>query len=333
MFFIATADAEGQPDCSYKGGLPGFVRVLDERTLAIPDYDGNGMYRSWGNVLANPRVGLLFLDFENPRRIRVNGTARFARGRSLARRFPRGGVHRARRRRLDISQLSALPSQDEGARALGVRASAWIRGASASLEEVHGVPRRLAGTRQDGGHMTIKLYSWPMSSGTRIAWALEELALPYRYELLDGKKQEHRSAEMLAVNPHGKVPALVDGDLKLFESGAILLYLGSRYGVAKDLWPRPADRRTPMPCAGRCGAMTEVGNYMMQFLYHGLDTPVSYKPGGPQPGGRGVQPLPAGPAARYPRGAPGEPRLPDGRLSRSWTSRRRAGCCSGRSSA
>ncbi len=75
MLFIATADAEGRPDCSYKGGLPGFVRVLDERTLAIPDYDGNGMYRTWGNVLVNPHVGLLFLDFENPKRIRVNGTA------------------------------------------------------------------------------------------------------------------------------------------------------------------------------------------------------------------------------------------------------------------
>ncbi len=75
MFFIATADAEGHPDCSYKGGLPGFVRVVDEQTLAIPDYDGNGMYRTWGNVLVNPNVGLLFLDFENPKRIRVNGTA------------------------------------------------------------------------------------------------------------------------------------------------------------------------------------------------------------------------------------------------------------------
>jgi predicted pyridoxine 5'-phosphate oxidase superfamily flavin-nucleotide-binding protein len=75
MFFLATADGEGQPDCSYKGGLPGFVRVLDDRTLAIPDYDGNGQYRSWGNVLANPRVGLLFIDFESPKRLRVNGTA------------------------------------------------------------------------------------------------------------------------------------------------------------------------------------------------------------------------------------------------------------------
>jgi uncharacterized protein len=75
MFFLATADADGQPDCSYKGGLPGFVRVVDDRTLAIPDYDGNGQYRSWGNVMVNPRVGLLFLDFETPKRLRVNGTA------------------------------------------------------------------------------------------------------------------------------------------------------------------------------------------------------------------------------------------------------------------
>ena len=76
MFFMATADADGRPDCSYKGGLPGFVRVLDDHTVAFPDYDGNGMYRSLGNVLVNAHVGLLFLDFEDPRRIRVNGTAR-----------------------------------------------------------------------------------------------------------------------------------------------------------------------------------------------------------------------------------------------------------------
>ena len=75
MLFVATADAQGRPDCSYKGGMPGFVRVLDERTLALPDYDGNGMYRSWGNVLVNPNVGLLFIDFENQKRLRVSATA------------------------------------------------------------------------------------------------------------------------------------------------------------------------------------------------------------------------------------------------------------------
>ena len=88
MFFIATADAQGQPDCSYKGGLPGFVRVLDDHTLAIPDYDGNGMYRTWGNVIVNPQVGLLFLDFEQPKRLRVNGTARIAEADPLRAEFP-----------------------------------------------------------------------------------------------------------------------------------------------------------------------------------------------------------------------------------------------------
>lgn len=75
MFFLATADADGWPDCSYKGGLPGFVRVADERTLAFPSYDGNGMFRSLGNTLVNPKVGILFIDFEHPNRMRVNGTA------------------------------------------------------------------------------------------------------------------------------------------------------------------------------------------------------------------------------------------------------------------
>jgi predicted pyridoxine 5'-phosphate oxidase superfamily flavin-nucleotide-binding protein len=75
MFFIATADAEGRPQCSYKGGDPGFVRVLDERTIAFPLYDGNGMYLTAGNALANPHVGLLFIDFEQRRRLRLNGVA------------------------------------------------------------------------------------------------------------------------------------------------------------------------------------------------------------------------------------------------------------------
>lgn len=88
MFFLATADRDAQPDCSYKGGLPGFVQVIDERTLAIPDYDGNGQYRSWGNVLANPKIGLLFIDFESPKRLRVNGTAAVSNDDELLRRLP-----------------------------------------------------------------------------------------------------------------------------------------------------------------------------------------------------------------------------------------------------
>jgi len=75
MFFLATADAAGRPTCSYKGGEPGFVRVLDQRTVAFPNYDGNGMYLSAGNVLVNPEVGMLFIDFARGHRMRLDGTA------------------------------------------------------------------------------------------------------------------------------------------------------------------------------------------------------------------------------------------------------------------
>ena len=75
LFFLASADDEGQPDVSYKGGAPGFVQALDERTLAFPNYDGNGMFRSLGNVQLNPRVALLFINFEQPQRLRVLGSA------------------------------------------------------------------------------------------------------------------------------------------------------------------------------------------------------------------------------------------------------------------
>ena len=75
MFFLATSDENGQPQSSYKGGDPGFVRVLDEHTIAFPNYDGNGMYLSMGNALVNPKVGLLFIDFEGRKRVRLNGIA------------------------------------------------------------------------------------------------------------------------------------------------------------------------------------------------------------------------------------------------------------------
>lgn len=79
-FYLATADRDGRPDCSYKGGLPGFVRVRSRTEIAFPSYDGNGMFRSLGNLLVNPAVGLLFVDLQGPRRLRLNGTARVCTG-------------------------------------------------------------------------------------------------------------------------------------------------------------------------------------------------------------------------------------------------------------
>jgi hypothetical protein len=88
MFFIATVDAQGQPTCSYKGGDPGFVAVVDDRTLAFPNYDGNGMYLSMGNLDATGAVGLLFIDFERQRRMRVDGTARLVHDDPLMAQYP-----------------------------------------------------------------------------------------------------------------------------------------------------------------------------------------------------------------------------------------------------
>jgi hypothetical protein len=88
MFFIATADEGGQPQCSYKGGDPGFVRVLDEHTIAFPMYDGNGMYLTAGNMLVHPQVGLLFIDFEGRKRMRLNGVASVAADDPLLAEYP-----------------------------------------------------------------------------------------------------------------------------------------------------------------------------------------------------------------------------------------------------
>ena len=88
MLFLATADAAGRPQCSYKGGEPGFVRVVDEHTIAFPNYDGNGMYLSAGNALVNPHVGLLFISFEERKRMRLNGIAEHVDDDPLLAEFP-----------------------------------------------------------------------------------------------------------------------------------------------------------------------------------------------------------------------------------------------------
>lgn len=79
MFFLATVDGQGQPTVSYKGGDPGFVKVIDSMTLIFPSYDGNGMFLSMGNVAQHAEVGMLFISFDRPHRIRVQGTASISR--------------------------------------------------------------------------------------------------------------------------------------------------------------------------------------------------------------------------------------------------------------
>lgn len=89
FFFLATADAEGRPDCSFKGGLPGFARVIAPDLMVFPDYDGNGMFKSLGNISVNPYVGMLFLRLgEKPGRLRINGRAKISRDDPLIAKTP-----------------------------------------------------------------------------------------------------------------------------------------------------------------------------------------------------------------------------------------------------
>lgn len=83
MFFLSTVDPHGMPTVSYKGGPTGFVKVLDESTLVFPGFDGNGMFYSVGNIEAQHKVGMLFIDFETPHRVRVQGTAKLIREHEL----------------------------------------------------------------------------------------------------------------------------------------------------------------------------------------------------------------------------------------------------------
>jgi glutathione S-transferase len=125
--------------------------------------------------------------------------------------------------------------------------------------------------------MSIRLYGWPRSSASRVRWALEELEVPYELIVLDRAKGEHRTPAYLAVNPSGKVPGMVDGGQRYFESLAILLHLGETYGTARKLWPTDGPARAEALCWSVWGTV-ELHGYMMQYLYHGLDTPVSYAP-------------------------------------------------------
>lgn len=75
FFFLTTIDHRGYPTCSYKGGYPGFLKVVDSQTLAFPSFDGNGMFLSMGNITENNKIGMLLIDFETPHRVRIHGEA------------------------------------------------------------------------------------------------------------------------------------------------------------------------------------------------------------------------------------------------------------------
>jgi predicted pyridoxine 5'-phosphate oxidase superfamily flavin-nucleotide-binding protein len=101
FFFLSTVDERGRPTVSYKGGPPGFVCAIGPAELVLPVYDGNGMFLSLGNIASTAQVGLLFIDFQSARRLRIQGAAQVATSDALLGRFP-GAQHLLR---ISVSQI------------------------------------------------------------------------------------------------------------------------------------------------------------------------------------------------------------------------------------
>lgn len=135
-FFLATADSEGRPDCSFKGGMPGFIKVTGTNELAFPHYDGNGMFRSLGNVSVNANVGLLFIALHGkPQRLRVNGTATVSDD-AAARFGGRRAIDRPRAGSRHLSKLPALHPYAGTRRAVGLCAAPGHRSSGTRLEKL-----------------------------------------------------------------------------------------------------------------------------------------------------------------------------------------------------
>jgi glutathione S-transferase len=126
--------------------------------------------------------------------------------------------------------------------------------------------------------MAIKVYYSPQSSAVRVLWALEELGVPYEKERLHLDKGDQKKPEFLAINPFGKVPAMVDGEQKLFESCAILLHLGARYGAEKHLWAKPGTVEIADMVSWTVWANTELTPTVIARIMHTSDRPFAFPP-------------------------------------------------------
>jgi glutathione S-transferase len=124
--------------------------------------------------------------------------------------------------------------------------------------------------------MATTVYYSPQSSAVRILWALEELGIPYEKVRIHLDKGEQKKPDFLAINPFGKVPALVDGEQKLFESCAILLHLGARYGVEKNLWAKPGTTEIAEQVSWTVWANTEVTPHVIHYMLNTSDRPWAY---------------------------------------------------------
>jgi hypothetical protein len=233
-FFLATADAQGRPDVSFKGGMPGFVRLTGPDELAFPDYDGNGMFKSLGNIRANPNVGLLFIAMHGePRRLRLNGTATVSR---------------------DDPLLGALHPAPRTGRAVRICAARGRRPARAGVEELRIVRGRGSSAAADFRRLSARLADRRLDD---LAGAGRRLALGQRVDVL-------HSALDLA--PHGILPVedarVVEADEEL--AVGAMRRLGARHRTG------PADMRRLVELGHQIGlvAATHAGARRIAALRH-----------------------------------------------------------------
>src|SRR5580704_12669968 len=117
----------------------------------------------------------------------------------------------------------------------------------------------------------IKFFYAPQSSATRCQVALEELGVPYEKVRIHLDKGDQKKPDFLAINPNGKVPALVDGDAKVFESLAIFVWLGEKYGTEKGMWPRVGTADHAVALSWLIWGTTEAATTLFQYMMHGTD--------------------------------------------------------------
>ena len=135
FFFLTTVRPDGQPTVSHKGGPPGFVKVVDPTTLIFPSYDGNGMFLSMGNITATAKIGMLFIDFETPHRVRVHADATVSSDDPLLAEFPGAPNAGESKHHRIVHQLPAVHRETRAARRFALCARCRRRCTPSGLEE------------------------------------------------------------------------------------------------------------------------------------------------------------------------------------------------------
>ncbi|WP_033036951.1 pyridoxamine 5'-phosphate oxidase family protein [Streptomyces monomycini] len=245
MFFLATADRHGECDSTFRAGPPGFLQVLDERTLAYPEYRGNGVMASVGNLSENPHLGILMIDFTRDRiGLHVNGRARVVMDDEMRARHPYLPTDPVPGRRAQlwvevaveetyihcakhIPHLQKVPRQASGSRAWGTDDAKRKGG------DFFGAAAEAAARREEGdpaSHADSSSHPTPDIRGTRVVREAPRASRPQGAQETQGarvaqevreaqatqatqevREQVEREVEQVLARARSRAPAAVEG--------------------------------------------------------------------------------------------------------------------------